>query len=399
MTSTTTKFSCLGVFTVVFLPMMLLLSCNKSDDAPNSTFENPTSQGLEEPRDNLGGIDSPASPVLVNGDLSDITSDFILLSSFYGWEGAQIAITRNGKLIYLESFGEADAEKNIPVNNESLFRIGSISKPITVLAISKLVAENKLNLQSRVFGQNSILGDEYGTQPYEADIEKITVSDLLEHRAGFTDDPTDIMFEDIALTHDEIIGKVLDERSLTHPPGEKYVYSNFGFSLLGRIIEKITDQTYENYVRDFVLGAAGISDMRIGRNTKEEAYDNEVSYYSDWSPPYKLNVKRMDSHGGWISSAKSLAMLALKTDGNISVPDLLGRNQGLSYLALGRWNHNGALPGTTAVMSVGYPLSYVVLINNGDQNYMSTLRNIGDFMEGKLRERNDWPTDDLIEFE
>ncbi|KAG1648351.1 Esterase EstB [Nymphon striatum] len=120
--------------------------------------------------------------------VSEITSQFETLMAQYGLQGAQIAITRNSKLVYLESFGKADTEEGDLVKENSLFRIASISKPITVMAISNLIADNKLS--SEDFAKHT------GTPPYEANEQAITVGQLIEHRAGFTDDPSDIMFED-----------------------------------------------------------------------------------------------------------------------------------------------------------------------------------------------------------
>ncbi|WP_273566114.1 serine hydrolase domain-containing protein [Maribacter halichondriae] len=376
--------------------VMLTVACNKSEEPFIKPVEGGTPQtpvATDEDNPPAEGSDTGNA----QGNLDDITTGFESLSALYGYQGAQIAITRNGKLIYLESFGKADIESNIGVDETSLFRIASISKPITLLAISKLVAENKLDLDATVFGPNSILGTEYGTPPYEAGEENITVSHLIEHRAGFTDEPIDIMFDDISLTQNDLIGKVLDERSLVYSPGEKYEYSNFGYSLLGRIIEKVTEQPYEEYVKDAILVPMGISDMNIGGNTKEEAFENEVSYYSNWMSPYELNVSRMDSHGGWISSAKSMALLAVHTDVNTSVVDFLPPDAGVSYLRFGTWSHDGALPGTTAVMNVGHPISYVVLLNKGEANFTATIQNIREFMNSKISNRTDWPTENLFD--
>jgi len=387
--------------TVYFIFFILILACSKREDRFPQNDPSGDSQNIATPNDNSDDNSDDSNDATDDNNepsnLNDLTTDFQSLITQNGFEGAQIAITRNSKLIYLESFGKANLEENILVDENSLFRISSVSKPITLLAISTLVAENKLQLEDLVFGPNSILGEVYGTPPYEANEVMITVSHLIEHRAGFTDNPFDIMFDDIALSQSELIGKVLDERSLTYQPGETYEFSNFGYVLLGRIIEKVSGKTYETFVKDNILSPMGISKMYIANNTTAEAFDNEVRYYSNWIPPYDLNVNRMDSHGGWVASAQSLALLAIFSDGNATVPDIIPSNEAVSYLTHGSWSHDGALPGTTAVMSVGNPTSYIVLLNTGDANFTATIRIISEFMDAKIEGRTAWPTENLFD--
>lgn len=381
---------------LLIIGLILVTACSKPEDRFPKIEPNGAPQDGVTPDDNTDD-NSDVTPVNTVSTVAEITSQFETLMAQYGLQGAQIAITRNSKLVYLESFGKADTEEGDLVKENSLFRIASISKPITVMAISNLIADNKLSSEDFVFGPNGILGETYGTPPYEANEQAITVGQLIEHRAGFTDDPSDIMFEDVTLTQSDLIGKVLDERSLAYTPGNTYEYSNFGYALLGRIIEKTSDKTYENYVKQDVLGPMGITNMNIALNSASEAFDKEVRYYSNWTSPYELNINRMDSHDGWVSSAKSLALFAIFSDGNNTVPDLLTSDASLSYLANGSWRHEGALPGTVSVMNVGYPASYVVLLNRGEANFAAMIRIIKEFMDQKIKDTTEWPTENLFD--
>ncbi len=381
---------------LLIIGLILVTACSKSEDRFPKIEPNGAPLDGVTPDENTDD-NSDVTPVNTVSTVSEITSQFETLMAQYGLQGAQIAITRNSKLVYLESFGKADTEEGDLVKENSLFRIASISKPITVMAISNLIADNKLSSEDFVFGPNGILGETYGTPPYEANEQAITVGQLIEHRAGFTDDPSDIMFEDVTLTQSDLIGKVLDERSLAYTPGNTYEYSNFGYALLGRIIEKASDKTYENYVKQDVLGPMGITNMNIALNSASEAFDKEVRYYSNWTSPYELNINRMDSHDGWVSSAKSLALFAIFSDGNNTVPDLLTSDASLSYLANGSWRHEGALPGTVSVMNVGYPTSYVVLLNRGEANFAAMIRIIKEFMDQKIKDTTEWPTENLFD--
>ena len=390
------KIACLLVF------VACLYSCSKAEDDTTIGDQNQVDQtsGTD------SGVNSNQNEVPINSggnqdnsvaNLDDITSGFESLMNIYRIPGAQVAITRFNKIIYLESFGKADIENNIEVHENSVFRIASISKPITLTAISKLVADGKLHLDDLIFGEESLLGTEYGDLPYEEQEESITLNHLIEHMGGFSNDPNDIMFDDITLTHSDLIAKVLDQRSLTYTPGTQYEYSNFGYSLLGRIIEKVTGMAYEDYVKEMILAPMNISGMNIAGNTKSDAHENEVTYYSSWGDPYSMNVTRMDSHGGWIASTKDLALYAMNSDLEASVPDLLEPDEGLSYLQSGNWNHNGALPGTVTVLQVEYPISYVVLTNSGNSNFQEVIQAIRNYMNEKIENRQEWPNNDVID--
>lgn len=375
-----------------FLILSLVFSCISEEVTPKSdTPGQPDSEDRDVTHSNNSGNQGYSKD-----DVSDITTGFAELMAANGLDGAQVAITHNEKLVYLHSFGKADVEENIPVNDNSVFRIASISKPITLMAISRLVSEGKLNLDDFVFGPNAILGTKYGTLPYDPIEESIKVRHLVEHKAGFTDQPYDIMFDVITLSHADLIGTVLDKRNLAYVPGTRYEYSNFGYSLLGRIVEKVTGISYEQYVREEILAALNISDMKIAGNTKKDAFPNEVSYYSSWFSPYSMNVTRMDSHGGWVASAASLAFLAVQADNKNAIPDFLEPGEGISYLQGGSWNHNGALPGTLSVLQVGYPISYVVLINNGEADFQELIQVVRNFINGKTNDRSNWPNTNLF---
>ena len=385
----------------IFLLLLIFHSCKSDDSDPYTEPTNGIEIGTETDESSSQiETNTGESSSVSNASLEDITSGFKQLMIIYGFPGAQVAITRNNKIVYLKSFGQADIDAEIAVDDNSQFRIANISKPITLTAISKLVADGQLSLNDRVFGPSSILGTEFGVLPYDSEEESITIEHLIEHTAGFTNSPFDIMFDDNALTQADLIAKVLDERSLASSPGSTYVFSNFGYSLLGRVIEKVTGKSYESYIKEFILAPMEITKMTIGVNSKSESTAQEVTYYTNFSNPYinpyGFNLKRMDSHGGWIASAKDLALFAMKSDNEASIPDLLDPIYKLSYLKRESWNHNGYLPGSISVLQVGYPTSYVVLVNKSAPDYLEIIQAIRNFMRGKVEGRTEWPKTDVV---
>jgi CubicO group peptidase (beta-lactamase class C family) len=152
-----------------------------------------------------------------------------------------------------------------------------------------------------------ILGDDYPTPPNRSRIEQITIEHLLTHTTGgWQNDAVDPMGLDKKIDHRELIAWTLGDNSLTIPPGKSFAYSNFGYCILGRVLEKLTGQTYEQYIKDNILRRCDISDMRIAGNTLEERATNEVKYYDQTGrDPYGMNVP------GWILTAVGLRHRAI----------------------------------------------------------------------------------------
>ncbi|MFF7206274.1 serine hydrolase [Streptomyces sp. NPDC008141] len=288
--------------------------------------------------------------------------------------GLSLALSKDEKLVYAGGFGWADKAHAMAVSTSSLFRIASVSKPITAVAIMKLCAEGRLAPQTLVFGGKGIL-EEMGT-PADPKIEKIIVRNLLEHSAGgWRNDSNDPMFTNPHLDQRKLIEWVLANRPLDYLPGTKYLYSNFGYCILGRIIEKVTGKSYANYVKEKILAPCGIGDMAIAGNTNADRLPNEVIYYDqNGEDPYGMPVRRMDAHGGWLATPVDLIDFALRVDQLPKKTDLLPADW-ISYMTEpsglyddstppqpgnyangwhvngSTWWHNGTLPGTTSMLA------------------------------------------------
>jgi CubicO group peptidase (beta-lactamase class C family) len=285
--------------------------------------------------------------------------------------GLSIAIAQNGRLAYEQAFGVTGRDSREELTPSHLFRIASVTKPITSATILSLIEKGRLRSDDRVFGKGGILGADYGRQPYGPNVEQITIDHLLTHTSGGWDNgPDDPMFSNVGMSQAELISWTLNNQPLKNPPGKVYAYSNFGYCLLGRVIEKITGQSYSDYVQRTILSPCGITDMRIAGNTLEERAPREVTYYGQdsgpYQNPYEINVRRMDSHGGWIATAADLVHFATHVDGfdrgrnilkaetirKMATPSDANPNyaRGWSVNTKGHWWHGGSLPGTTTVL-------------------------------------------------
>lgn len=319
----------------------------------------------------------------------------------YSLPGVSIAITKNEKLVYLNSIGYADKESNEAVTVNSLFRIASVSKPITVVGILKLVHTGNLSMDQTVFGPNGILENDFGEISVGSEIAQITVQHLIEHKSGWTNTPNDPTFLNISLTKEDIIREVLTNRSLTYSPGSTYFYSNFGYHVLGRVIEKVSQMPYESFIKANILDPMGIKEMRVGGNTLSDRFPNEVKYYQESISPYNLNIARMDALGGWIASAKDLAKFIVRIDRMNEVLDFLPTNilTKNPYFGSTNWWHSGSLPGTSTVLSrLDNTFNYVVLVNSRVNSDTGLVTNeLREVMNNYIRQITNWPSDDLFD--
>lgn len=272
----------------------------------------------------------------------------------YKVPGLSIAIAKDGRIVRREAFGFADLEKKEALGAAHQFRIASVSKPITSAAIFLLVEGGKLKLDDLVFGKAGLLGI--------AGPDGITLRHLLTHTSGaWKNDATDPMFKQIELDHAGLIAWTLENVAPKHPPGTKYAYSNFGYCLLGRIIEKVAGQPYEDFVREKVLNPCGAGAMTIGKGA------HEVAYYMRGEPvTLKMNIARMDAHGGWVGTPAEMVEFALRVDGFPEPADILKKESietmtqrsgvnaayacGWSVNKVGNYWHGGSLPGLTTLL-------------------------------------------------
>ena len=131
-----------------------------------------------------------------------------------------------------------------------------------------------IHLDKQIFGPDGILGDDFGKQPYSSDLKKITIQHLLEQTDGFDSELPEKCSREYHNNQNEpydikkFIDCVLDD-TIENPidtPGSKWQSSSFGYVLLGRVIEKLSYMTYENYVRKNVLEKCNSKNLHLGKH-------------------------------------------------------------------------------------------------------------------------------------
>ncbi len=235
---------------------------------------------------------------------------------------------------------------------------------------------------------------------------------------------------------DEVTVNMLAQ-PLDFTPGERQAYSNFGYCLLGRIIERVTGRSYEDYVKENILRPAGARSMSLGRSFFDGRAPGEVRYYSPhWGPsvfaenlgrrvPYPYggwHLEAMDSHGAWIASVVDLARFAAAFDDFEACPFLvreslerMHRSPGgatgeqASHYVLGWgkatseagpvYTHSGSLAGTSTLL-VRRPdgRNWVALFNGRSSPTTSRFSGVVRPLVGDLLDRlSRWPEGDLFE--
>mgnify|MGYP006143552967 FL=1 len=325
--------------------------------------------------------------------------------------GGAVAVLRDGRLIYARGFGYADVENKTPVQPDALFRIASVSKPITAAAIMKLVEEGRLKLDDRVAPLIAHLTPAPGAT-VDPRWEQITIRHLLNHTGGWDRTKPNGGFDPIdrpaiaaaavnapAPASAETLIRYMKGMPLDFNPGEKFAYSNFGYIILGRVIERLSGMPYAEYVRARVLQPVGADRTRQGRSLMRDALADEVKYYMPWEPglgmtamvpsvfpgegmvPFNyggFHLEAGDASGAWVSSTVDLLRFVAGVDGHASRPDILSAAlvaqmtssgptvcaSGACYYAFGwlvrptqgdaTWSHGGTLPGTTSMLVRSY---------------------------------------------
>ncbi len=330
----------------------VVTACSGSGDLPNSDAP-------------VTGAEVPA--------LAGFDRAMIELIARYDVPGGALAVVRDGVLVLARGYGWADVDAREPVEPDALFRVASASKPITAAAILTLVEDGVVDLDTPAFRTLRVRpSDERKPDPRLADV---TVRHLLHHGGGWdrrlSFDPMieqDRVAAGLGIpgppTAREIVGYMMG-RLLDFAPGTRYAYSNFGYSVLGRVIEDLTGQDYEAFVRDRLLLPLGLDGMRIGGSSLDGRRDGEVRYYpaSPLLPaPYDaLDLGAMDAHGGWTGSAIDLARFAAALDPAITAAmgsptpweELpMGPYYGMGWVIEPQfgWWHEGALPGSASLL-------------------------------------------------
>lgn len=267
--------------------------------------------------------------------------------------GGNIAIARDGNVIYDRGFGWADIKTRRNMRPHTPMRISGVSKLITAVAVMQLVEEGRLKFDQKVLPLLKNSGIKGSSRPKDRRWNQLEVQHLLHHTGGWNPTVTpDPMFQTAAVSQAlllrqparlrEMIQYQLDQR-MNQAPGTKFVYSDFSYALLGRVLELASDQTYRRLVTDSVLKPAGMKSTQPGSTRLTDRVRDEAAYNMQterriaafWSaavsqvrtkgktatppeivpaPDGAFDVETMLATSGWLSTAGDLCRLMLAVE-------------------------------------------------------------------------------------
>jgi D-alanyl-D-alanine carboxypeptidase len=292
-----------------------------------------------------------------------------------------VLVAQDGKPVFAQAYGLADRERKIPNTLQTRFRLGSMNKMFTAVATLQLAQAGKLRLEDS-------LGTYLPDYPNKDVAAKVTIHQLLTHTGGTGDffGPEFYAHRTELRTLDDYV-KLFGKRDLKFEPGSRFGYSNYGFVLLGVVIEKVSGQSYYDYVREHVYGPAGMTST--GSEPENQAVPNRSIGYMEQGGKLQPNTNtlpyRGTSAGGGYSTVDDLLRFAnalrdhklldpahteLLTTGKVDMSALGGRRYAYGFgdnVVNGTrcFGHNGGAPGMSGDLAIcgGYRYVIAVLAN------------------------------------
>ncbi len=350
-------------------------------------------------------------------DFDGVIATWVVANSL---AGAQVVVADHGRIVYARAYGSADEYSGAPVRIDSRFRIASLSKPLAAVAVMQLVDQGRISLDEPVFPRIAgLLRLPAGSDPRAA---TITVRELLSHSSGF-DGSLDPFFNDDA--------KVIAQFGPTGPPscvataawfltfplrddpGTKFNYTNMNYCLIGLLIQAVTGQSYETFIRANVLAPRGIGDMRVGGTRDLGPLDvNHVT------PPAETIgggwfMEALGAAGNWLGTATDMVRFLDGLDPARPGPLLVAPatavamktrpayDQDATYWGLGlemfddgaAYGHTGSLANARSMMMHRADgVTWAIMVNGRIKDHATELRTV---MEAALATVTTWPSTDL----
>ncbi len=329
--------------------------------------------------------DRPLSPEL-QSVAAQMDSYLGLLAQQGNFSGAALVAYR-GQFLVRKGYGLANQELNVPASAQTRFRLASVSKPLTALAVMQLVRAGKVDLHASICTYLRDCPGAWGA---------ITVHDLLAHTSGLQNYTDFLAYADVETkpaTPDEVIARFRD-LPLEFTPGSAYHYANSNYVVLGRLIEDVSGQAYPDYMRDHLFGPLGMDNSGYDSGDGA-ALSGTRGYIGLGTPATPIDTSNLFAAGSLFSTVDDLyTLLSALDDGSLLPADLLSQmytpnffNYGYGWKIEQRFDHRviyhpGLMSG--AVTYIGrYPddgLVVIVLSNNENTNSQAT----ADYLAGML---------------
>lgn len=251
--------------------------------------------------------------------------------------GLAVGIVHKGKLVYQKGFGFADVESKITMSSETCFRIASISKTFTAIAIMQLVEQGKISLDDRIEKYLSW----FKAQTKDADSSKVTIRQVLSHTGGVFRDGDTPHWQNGKFPNLVGLKKSISNKTVVFENLTKFKYSNFGFALLGEIIKKVSGLDYDEYVTEHIIKKLDMK--RTAPDFNKEHNDWLAKGYSrpipnkerEAFPHVKTNAYAPAT--GFLSNVSDLAKYLAAMSQKLKEGDILINKESKKEMARAHW--------------------------------------------------------------
>ncbi len=217
--------------------------------------------------------------------------------------GCALAIIKDGKIIYKHCYGMADLERDVPITCESVFNIASTSKQFVAMSIALLAEEGKLSLDDDIRKYIPEMPD-YGN--------KITIRHLVHHTGGIRD-YSDLMFlvgmpYENNYPEEQIIELIARQKALNYKPGDKHLYSNSGYILLGEIVKRVSGKSLNEFTKEKIFQPLGMKITHFYDDFTRVVKNRAIGYSSKKDGGYGIALFLNDlvGAGGLLTSVEDL---------------------------------------------------------------------------------------------
>ncbi|HEY5338238.1 MAG TPA: serine hydrolase domain-containing protein [Rhizomicrobium sp.] len=264
----------------------------------------------------------------IDGDINAILHRF-------GVPGATVMVLVNGKTSFVAAFGSRDVQRRLPVRPDSFFEIGSITKQFTAASILQLQEAGKLKIDDPV---SNYLPD----APHA---REITLRQLLSHTSGlhdYFDAPQIDQLASRPISYADLIARIAS-LPLDFPPGSQWHYSNTGYQMLGKIIEKVSGETYKAYLQHHILDPLHMTDtyttaeearlpnMAIGYRHVSDRLERAPMIHADWGGAAGFLISTQNDLAKWDAALRGGKVVSLADYRQMATAVMTTKNGSADY--------------------------------------------------------------------
>jgi len=208
--------------------------------------------------------------------------------------GCAVGVYKDGQTVYEHGYGMANLNDDVPITPETVFHVASMSKQFTAASILLLAQQGKLSLDDDVHQYIPELPD-FG--------ERITLRHMMHHTSGLRDQWSLLelagwRYSQDLITDDDVMSVLVHQKALNFKPGEKYMYSNTGFTLLAIVVKRVSGMSFREFTNKNIFEPLGMKHTHF-RDDHEEVIKHDALGYEQNGPdkPFRMNLTNFDTAG------------------------------------------------------------------------------------------------------